>query len=67
MYDQRSGNEKQLERLLEKILERRGQLDRQARDIYLMQAELDGLSLKCHAALVAIQKPVPIFDVPIIK
>lgn len=51
MYDPRSGNRKQLNRFLEKIEERRQQLDRQLADIQQMQLELQAAEQRCRTAL----------------
>ncbi|WNW12178.1 MerR family DNA-binding transcriptional regulator [Pseudomonas sp. DTU_2021_1001937_2_SI_NGA_ILE_001] len=51
MYDPRSGNRKQLKRFLEKIEERRQQLDRQLADIQQMQLELQAAEQRCRTAL----------------
>ncbi len=50
MYDP-SGNRKQLDRFLEKITERRAQLQQQMLDIEQMQVELDTAEERCRAAL----------------
>lgn len=50
MYDP-SGNRKQLDRFLEKITERRAQLQQQVLDIEQMQVELDTAEERCRAAL----------------
>jgi DNA-binding transcriptional MerR regulator len=50
MYDP-SGNRKQLDRFLEKITERRAQLQQQMLDIEQMQVELDTAEERCRTAL----------------
>jgi DNA-binding transcriptional MerR regulator len=50
MYDP-SGNRRQLDRFLEKITERRAQLQQQMLDIEQMQVELDTAEERCRAAL----------------
>lgn len=52
MYDP-SGNRKQLDRFLEKIAERRAQLQQQMLDIEQMQVELDTAEERCRVALQA--------------
>jgi DNA-binding transcriptional MerR regulator len=47
MYDPESGNARQLNALLEKIQERREQLDEQMREIELMQVELEEAEKRC--------------------
>ncbi|WP_447590838.1 MerR family transcriptional regulator [Aquipseudomonas campi] len=56
MYDPRGGNQKQLQRFLEKIEERRRQLEQQVLDIQQMQLELDTAEERCRAALAASPK-----------
>ncbi|GGJ85601.1 MerR family transcriptional regulator [Pseudomonas matsuisoli] len=51
MYDPTGGNAKQLNRFLEKITERRGQLEQQMLDIQQMQLELDTAEERCRAAM----------------
>ena len=51
MYDPEGGNQKQLERFLEKIAERRQQLEQQLLDIQQMQLELDTAQERCMTAL----------------
>jgi DNA-binding transcriptional MerR regulator len=51
MYDPEGGNQKQLERFLEKIAERRQQLEQQLLDIQQMQLELDTAQERCLTAL----------------
>lgn len=51
LYDPASGNRAQLERMLEKIAEKRAILTRQLADIQLMQTELDEAEQRCRAAL----------------
>lgn len=53
MYDP-SGNEKQLDRFLEKITERREQLQQQMLDIEQMQVELDTAEDRCRTALASL-------------
>jgi DNA-binding transcriptional MerR regulator len=50
MYDP-CGNRRQLDRFLEKITERRAQLQQQMLDIEQMQVELDTAEERCRAAL----------------
>ena len=47
MYNPESGNARQLNALLEKIQERREQLDEQMREIELMQVELEEAEKRC--------------------
>lgn len=61
VYHQRGGTQKQLERFLEKIIERRSRLEQQMHDIRVMQAELDGLVQRCQGALVVTRKFAPCF------
>jgi DNA-binding transcriptional MerR regulator len=51
LYDPAAGNQRQLSRLLEKIGERRGQLEQQLLDIQAMQLELDAAEERCQQAL----------------
>ncbi|GAB3377337.1 MerR family transcriptional regulator [Azotobacter armeniacus] len=51
MYDPRGGNLRQLERFLEKIAERRRQLELQLLDIQQLQLELDTAEERCRSAL----------------
>jgi DNA-binding transcriptional MerR regulator len=51
MYDPTGGNAKQLNRFLEKITERRGQLEQQMLDIQQMQLELDTAEERCRTAM----------------
>jgi DNA-binding transcriptional MerR regulator len=53
MYDP-SGNKKQLDRFLEKITERREQLQQQMLDIEQMQLELDTAEDRCRTALASL-------------
>ncbi|ELC0917153.1 liu genes transcriptional regulator LiuR [Pseudomonas aeruginosa] len=50
--DPNSGNQKQLNTMLEKIAERRAQLEQQLLDIEQMQLELDTAEERCRAALI---------------
>jgi DNA-binding transcriptional MerR regulator len=51
LYDPAGDNQKQLTTLLEKIAERRAQLDQQLLDIQQMQLELDTAEERCKDAL----------------
>jgi DNA-binding transcriptional MerR regulator len=51
MYDPAGGNQKQLNRFLEKIAERRLQLEQQMLDIQQMQLELDTAEERCLSAM----------------
>ncbi|MFE8071723.1 MerR family DNA-binding transcriptional regulator [Marinobacteraceae bacterium S3BR75-40.1] len=51
MYDPESGNARQLQALLDKIQDRRDQLQQQLDDIAIMQKELDGAEQRCREAL----------------
>lgn len=51
MYDPAAGNHKQLLRFLEKIADRRQQLEQQILDIQQMQLELDTAQERCLTAL----------------
>lgn len=53
LYDPESGNLKQLETFMNKIAERRAQLEQQLLDIQQMQLELDTAEERCLAALEA--------------
>ena len=53
LYDPESGNRKQLETFMNKIAERRSQLEQQLLDIQQMQLELDTAEERCLAALEA--------------
>lgn len=51
LYDPAGDNQKQLVTMLQKIVERRAQLDQQLLDIQQMQLELDTAEERCKAAL----------------
>ncbi|WP_426116900.1 MerR family transcriptional regulator [Pseudomonas sp. DSP3-2-2] len=51
LYDPSGGNRKQLHTMLEKIIERRNQLEQQLLDIQQMQLELDTAEERCKLAL----------------
>ncbi|MFT5782271.1 MAG: DNA-binding transcriptional MerR regulator [Pseudomonas sp.] len=51
LYDPASGNHKQLQTFMQKIAERRLQLEQQLLDIQQMQLELDTAEERCHIAL----------------
>jgi DNA-binding transcriptional MerR regulator len=51
LYDPTSGNHKQLETFMQKITERRQQLEQQLLDIQQMQLELDTAEERCHIAM----------------
>ena len=51
LYDPAGGNRKQLETFMEKIAERRAQLQQHLLDIQQMQLELDTAEERCRAAL----------------
>ncbi|MEX6504286.1 MerR family transcriptional regulator [Pseudomonas zhanjiangensis] len=51
LYDPSLGNRKQLDTFLDKITERRAQLEQQLLDIQQMQLELDTAEERCRAAL----------------
>ncbi|MBA1275868.1 MerR family transcriptional regulator [Stutzerimonas azotifigens] len=51
LYDPDSGNQRQLETFLQKIGERRAQLEQQLLDICQMQLELDTAEERCRAAM----------------
>ena len=53
LYDPAGGNQRQLTSMLDKIAERRAQLDQQLLDIQQMQIELDTAEERCQAALMA--------------
>lgn len=53
LYDPSSGNRTQLDSFMDKIGERRLQLDQQLADIQHMQLELDIAEERCRAALAA--------------
>ncbi len=57
LYDPASGNRTQLNRLLEKIAEKRAALMQQLADIKLMQAELDEAEQRCRASLRELSTP----------
>lgn len=59
LYDPCGGNHKQLQTMLDKITERRAQLDQQILDIQQMQIELDSAEERCHAALVSARAARP--------
>jgi DNA-binding transcriptional MerR regulator len=52
LYDPSGDNQKQLVTMLDKITERRAQLDQQLLDIQQMQLELDTAEERCKIALV---------------
>jgi DNA-binding transcriptional MerR regulator len=52
MYSPEADNRDQLEALLDKIADRRRQLDQQKRDIEAMESELDEVEQRCRDALV---------------
>jgi DNA-binding transcriptional MerR regulator len=52
MYSPEADNRDQLEALLDKIADRRRQLDQQKRDIKAMESELDEVEQRCRDALV---------------
>ena len=54
LYDPDSGNRIQLNRMLEKIAEKRAVLEQQLADIEIMQHELDEAEQRCHEALAQI-------------
>lgn len=56
MY-QPEGNQKQLQALLDKIQQRREQLQRQLEDIATMQRELDEAESRCNNAMQELEKP----------
>ncbi len=51
LYDPASGNRKQLETFMDKIAERRLQLEQQLLDIQQMQLELDTAEERCQLAI----------------
>ena len=51
LYDPASGNRKQLQTFMQKIAERRAQLEQQLLDIQQMQIELDTAEERCYVAL----------------
>lgn len=51
LYDPASGNRKQLETFMDKIAERRAQLEQQLLDIQQMQLELDTAEERCQIAM----------------
>ncbi|MDO8697803.1 MAG: MerR family DNA-binding transcriptional regulator [Pseudomonas sp.] len=51
LYDPASGNHKQLETFMQKIVERRAQLEQQLLDIQQMQLELDTAEERCSIAM----------------
>lgn len=51
LYDPSAGNLKQLNTMLEKLAERRAQLEQQMLDIQQMQLELDTAEERCRTAL----------------
>lgn len=53
MYDPESGNDRQLNALLDKIQKRREQLNAQLEELQLMQVELDEAERRCLAAMSA--------------
>ncbi|MFO7706390.1 MAG: MerR family DNA-binding transcriptional regulator [Halopseudomonas sp.] len=59
LYDPCGGNHKQLQTMLDKITQRRAQLDQQILDIQQMQIELDSAEERCHAALVSARAARP--------
>ena len=58
--DPSSGNQKQLNTMLEKIAERRAQLEQQLLDIEQMQLELDTAEERCRAALIKSYNKQPV-------
>lgn len=57
LYEPSSGNRKQLETVLNKVAERRAQLQQQLLDIQQMQLELDTVEERCLAAMVVADSP----------
>ncbi len=55
LYDPETGNQKQLQTFMDKITQRRAQLEQQLLDIQQMQLELDTAEERCLAALAATQ------------
>jgi len=51
LYDAEPGEAGQLEHLLNKIAERRGELKQKRADIEVILSELDGIEVRCHARL----------------
>lgn len=51
LYDPASGNRRQLETFMDKIAERRAQLEQQLLDIQQMQLELDTAEERCQIAM----------------
>ena len=58
--DPSSGNQKQVNTMLEKIAERRAQLEQQLLDIEQMQLELDTAEERCRAALIKSYNKQPV-------
>ena len=56
LYDPSGGNRTQLHTMLEKIIERRNQLEQQLLDIQQMQLELDTAEERCKLALGKIEE-----------
>ncbi|ARU88619.1 MerR family DNA-binding transcriptional regulator [Pseudomonas sp. M30-35] len=56
LYDPVQGNRKQLESFMQKIAERRNQLEQQLLDIQQMQLELDTAEERCLIAMADIDK-----------
>ncbi|QFT53272.1 MerR family DNA-binding transcriptional regulator [Microbulbifer sp. THAF38] len=56
MYDPAHGNVEQLQRLLERIAQKRAQLQQQLRDIESLMGELDDAETRAQAALVKSRK-----------
>lgn len=56
LYDPTSGNVTQLERMLDKLAEKRALLERQQEDIRQMQTELDDVERRCRDSLRAARK-----------
>ncbi|MDH0646141.1 MerR family DNA-binding transcriptional regulator [Pseudomonas sp. GD03858] len=57
LYDPAGGNQKQLTSMLDKIAERRAQLEQQMLDIQQMHLELDTAQERCEQALAATLNP----------
>jgi len=51
MYGSPRGNRKQLEKFIERIGEKRAELERKRRDLEVMINDLQGVEDKCHVAL----------------
>lgn len=51
-----TGSEKQLNLLLEKINEKRAELEQQLQDIAILQQELDNAELRCHETLLELKQ-----------